>query len=211
MCNNLLVATAENDKVLLKIEYDDMNESPREWDNLGTMVCWKRNYILGDDHNYDNNREFMEVLSEELSDIEPERLYSKTDEQLMSIIEKYAVILPIYKYEHSGISLNTKGFSCRWDSGQVGWIYVTKKQVREEYGAKRVSQKLKERIEDYLKGEVDTYSQYVAGEVFGFILEDKETGNEIDSCWGFYGYDFTTNGMAEHLPEEYVHLLKEVG
>ena len=33
---------------VIKVEQDDMTESPREWDNLGTMVCWHRNYDLGD-------------------------------------------------------------------------------------------------------------------------------------------------------------------
>lgn len=210
MRDDLLVAKAENDKVLLKIEYDDNAESPREWDNLGTMVCWSRRYNLGDEHNYSDPSYFLEALAGELSNMDSDKLEDKTDEQLLRIIERYAIILPVYKYEHSGIALNTTGFSCRWDSGQVGWIYVTKKQVREEYDAKRVGKKLKERVEGYLKNEVETYSQYVQGTVFGFILEDKETGEEIDSCWGFYGYDHMTNGMSDYVPKEYWDLLKEV-
>ena len=211
MCNSLLVAKAENEKVLLKIEYDDTNESPREWDNLGTMICWKRGYTLGDEHNYSEPRDFLEGLAEDFTNMDREKLWDKTDNQLMEIIERYAVVLPLYVYEHSGITMNTRGYSCRWDSGQVGWTYITKAKIREEYSCRRVSAKLKELVENYLRSEVETYATYLEGSVFGFILEDKETGEHIDSCWGFYGYDFMTNGMKDHISAEYWDLLKEVG
>ncbi len=40
--------------------------------------------------------------------------------------------------------MNTTGFSCPWDSGQVGWVFVSKKKVREEYGVKRITESLVE-------------------------------------------------------------------
>ncbi len=36
----------------LKIYQDDNTDSPRSWDNLGTMICFHRRYNLGDKHNY---------------------------------------------------------------------------------------------------------------------------------------------------------------
>ena len=81
------------------------------------------------------------------------------------------------------------GFSCPWDSGQVGFIYVEKEKVRKEYGKKAVSQKLKSRVLDYLRGEVKTYDDFIRGNVWGYVIEDKD-GKHIDSCWGFFGdYD----------------------
>lgn len=204
------VAHAENEKVILKIEYDEGYESPREWDNLGTMVCWHRNYNLGDEHNYDSPREFLEGLAEEFTNLDMEKLWDKTDKQLMEIIQKYAIILPLYTFEHGAITMNTTGYSCRWDSGQVGWIYVERRRIREEYSVKRIGKQLKARIEDYLRNEVKTYAQYLEGDVYGFIIEDKETGNQIDSCWGFYGTDYLENGMAEYVGDEYLELLKTV-
>jgi hypothetical protein len=32
----------------IKIVFDEDIWSPRDWDNLGTMVCWHRRYKLGD-------------------------------------------------------------------------------------------------------------------------------------------------------------------
>jgi hypothetical protein len=40
-----------------------------------------------------------------------------------------------------------------------------------------------------MAGEVETYSQWANGEVYGYDVQDKE-GNSLDSCWGFYGIDY---------------------
>ena len=62
--------------------------------------------------------------------------------------------------------MNTTGFSCPWDSGQVGWVFVSKKKVREEYGVKRITESLVEKVTEILKGEVKTYDMYLTGELY---------------------------------------------
>ena len=54
-------------------------------------------------------------------------LSALTTGELFSLVEQMdgMVILPLYLYDHSGITMNTCGFSCPWDSGQVGWIYAS--------------------------------------------------------------------------------------
>jgi hypothetical protein len=166
----------------LKVLHDSSADSPREWDNLGTMVCFHNRYDLGDNHNYNsddyNNWEEMKKA------IEKE--------------ENTAVILPLYLYDHSGISISTGAFSCRWDSGQIGFIFVSKEKALQEFGGKIVTAKLKEKLERILNGEVETYDQYVRGEVYGFQIVDEDD-NHIDSCYGFYGTDFATNGMLDYI------------
>ena len=80
--------------------------------------------------------------------------------------EDVAVILPLYLYDHSGITMNTTGFSCNWDSGQVGWTFVSKKKVREEYGVKKITQSLIDKVTEVLVGEVRTYDMYLTGELY---------------------------------------------
>jgi hypothetical protein len=169
----------------LKVVHDSSPESPRSWDNLGTMICFHNRYDLGDNHNYNSDD------------------YSGWEEMKQAIIKKEnpAVILPLYMYDHSGISISTSPFSCRWDSGQIGFILVSKKKALEEFGGKIVTAKLKERLEKILEGEVETYTQYVEGEVYGFVIEDED-GEHIDSCYGFYGRDFATNGMLDYIDHE---------
>ena len=43
--------------------------------------------------------------------------------------------LPLYLYDHGGITMSTNPFSCPWDDGgQVGWIYASKQKFIDETG-----------------------------------------------------------------------------
>lgn len=119
--------------------------------------------------------------------------------ELMDMARNNAVILPLYLYDHSGITMNTSGFSCPWDSGQVGWIYATHEEVKKKYGD--LSPENLGKAESLLQSEVEEYDLYLTGQCYGFRLyKDKD---EIDSCWGFLS-SFTDIGkqIAEHLPDE---------
>ena len=189
-----------NNKVL-KIFIDENPENPRKaWDNLGTFVCFHKRYDLGDKHNYSSSD------------------YDSWDEMESAIIkqEDVAVILPLYLYDHSGITMNTTGFSCGWDSGQVGFIYVSRETLRKEYSVKRISNKIVEKATKLLIGEVETYDQYIKGDVYGFKVFNVESCDkgceheeEIDSCWGFYGDNFIENGLIEHVDKEFAELLEK--
>ena len=156
---------------------DPMN--PRvERDTLGTMLCWHPRYNLGDKHSYRDNQELFIALA----DYEDEAPFN------LEAIEKRAlrnaIILPLYLYDHSGLSMNTTGFSCPWDSGQVGYVLVTLEDASTEFSAERLSSKMRERALDILRAEVDVYDAYLRGDFCGFEImgDDDEV---IDSCWGF--------------------------
>jgi len=85
------------------------------------------------------------------------------------------IILPLYLYDHSGLSISTSPFSCSWDSRQVGIIYAEK-------GSESMTD---DEIKAYLEAEVANYDTYLQGEVYEFIIEDKY-GDIIESCGGFY-------------------------
>ena len=177
---------------IVRTYIDENTESPRMWDNFGTMVCFHRRYNLGDKHSYNQND------------------YTNWKEMKKALLKDNdaAVILPLYLYDHSGITISTSPFNCGWDSGQVGYIFVSKVKILEEYGGKIVTKKLKDRAEKLLISEVQTYDTYLTGEVYGYkvfevITCDKgfEHEQEIDSCCGFYGEDECMKegiGVAEH-------------
>jgi len=200
----------------IKIEIypdEDPWESPREWDNFGTMKCFHRNYNLGDEKRYDDVvEELKSILNDngiEISENMEDKLeyflsHNDAVDYLMGKLEKIAVVLPLYLYDHSGITMNTRGFSCPWDSGQVGFIFATKDQIKKEFDVKRVTKKVKEKAIKLLNGEVETYDQYLTGDVWGYVVEDPE-GNDEDSCWGFYGFDYCleeAKAIAKHMYKE---------
>ena len=173
----------ENEKYKLEI-FDDLNPcSPREFDNLGTMVCFHRRYNLGDE---------TELKSSDFSSWEELENYLYKEEDAL-------IAIPVFMYDHSGLWINTTGFSCPWDSGQVGYIYISKEKVRSEYNCKRISKKLKEMIREMLCSEVDLYNDYLSGNVYGFTLTDKENAEEINSSCGFYGTDYIENGIFDYV------------
>ena len=185
--------TKEIGKYRIKIFQDEAIESPREDDNLGTMICFHSRYNLGDKHNH-----------------------SREEAQKLLKGKDICVSLHLYLYDHSGITMNTTGFSCGWDSGQVGFIYVTKQKVREEYNVKRITKNILEKVTNVLQGEVKTYDQYLTGDVYRYeIVEitkcDKghEHEEDLDSCGGYYGDEICLQ-EAEGIVNHYLKKETEV-
>lgn len=100
--------------------------------------------------------------------------------------EQTGPCLPLYLYEHSGMTVRTGPFSDPWDSGQVGFIFTTRERYEKLCGKPTRNWKAKAR--KYLAGEVETLDQYLTGDVWGYRIADQN-GHEIDSCWGFYGHN----------------------
>jgi hypothetical protein len=195
-----LLHVVETDRYLLSILHDFDPLDPRDWDNLGTMVCSHGRYSLGD---------------EQAENVDS---YRNWDEWEAGEIPKGSVCLPLYLYDHSGITMDTKSFSCPWDSGQVGYIYCSPERIRNEFGVKRISKKLRRRVEECLKSEVTTYDQYLTGDVYGFLLEEKIACEAcdhvdyvtIDSCFGFYGTKTLFDDIADQLDDEFIPLLEKL-
>jgi len=104
-----------------RIEQEECPESPREWDNLGTFIMMHGQYSFSDiPFEEDDNDSWEDAFKHHLQTVEDCTI-------------KDVIYLPVYMYDHSGITINTVGFSCGWDSGQIGYIYVTKDKIRKEY------------------------------------------------------------------------------
>lgn len=202
------------------ITQDSNPQNPRKYDNLGTMVCFHNRYSLGDDYHNLKSSDFNDW--KDLSDY--------------LIKERNAVvILPLYLLDHSGLSISISSFNDKWDSGQIGFIYISREYALKEYGGKIVTKATKEKIINYFKGEVETYDQYLKGDVYGFrIIEEVKylkvplanfgdkgimildpsnyetiiEDEEIESCYNFYGTNWFTNGMSDYIPKELHELLK---
>ena len=129
--------------------------------------------------------------------------------EMMALLEQSGqfVILPLYLYDHSGITMSTGRFSCPWDSSQVGWIYADAEAIKKEYG--ELTPENIERALQVLEGEVEAYDYYLTGQCYGFQLFEGDT--EIDSCWGFLGdIRDMQNEVKEYLPEGYEDLAEKL-
>lgn len=149
---------------------------------------------------------------------------TSVDKRVMEILEDYYVILPLYLYDHSGLTISTSGFSCPWDSGQVGHIYMSLDQAAEHGLTSR------KEIAEALVQEVKTYDDYLTGSVYRFEFEELEiitvtrrNGPGVEgilsetvelnpiheeSVCGFYG-DPMESGIRESLSPEGQKLLDQ--
>jgi hypothetical protein len=180
---------------ILRIVQDENPLSPREWDNLGKMVCFHNRYKLGDT---------TELTSGQFGD------WNELVEHLKK--EKGAmIILPLYLYDHSGLRIKVGSFQgflpqghAEFDSGQVGFIYATKEDLKKEGIGKAKALAI-------LKSEVETYDQYLSGQVYGYeivkVKKCKECGTvqeeAIDACWGFFGDEIQENGILDSIDKKW--------
>ncbi len=159
---------------------DDPMNCRHDCDNPAVMVCWHRRYDLGDKkakwaEQWAGPQEFLE--------------WAKANKIKW---------LPLYLYDHSGLTMSTGAFSCKWDSGQVGFIYWDPAQVKACCGEDAMRWP-KKKIEKDMRVQVEEYDKYLRGDVYGYVVED-ENGEKLDSCWGFYGLDYA-RGEAKSSAE----------
>jgi len=163
----------------ITIVYDSEGaENPLEaWDMLGTFSCFHRRYILST----------------------PDAV--KDMDELKELIERPDVLaLPLFLYDHSGLTISTSAFSCPWDSGQIGYIHISHEKIIKEYGD--ASPETLEKVKKYLWGEVETFDAYLTGQIYGYQVEEGGIGESEDSCYGYYGDD----GFKQAIEEARHHI-----
>lgn len=263
---------SEGKIVRLYIQNDECPLNPRtDFDgNIGKMMCWHRNYNLGDyeENNFSDPDQFLSNLLHEnvseksiinfvrngkcsndtkliynrktkmwelwtwyyLTIQSPKnakyQVYEENEDitwlvddiidclsckDKWYLLEKHAniIALPLYLYDHSGITMNCCGFSDRWDSGQVGWIYTDKNTVLGT-GAD-IERNWKETAYEWMEGEVKEYDMYLQNEVYGIITEeydgegnpeDDNSWTDEESCWGFYSSKWGDD-LIKEIANEY--------
>lgn len=180
----------EHAGIPVRIVYDPEPQDPREWTQLGEMVCWHRRYNLGDRQIDDQEREALERGGIRLLDRYLRLVKGATHVEMLGLID------------HSGLAMYPGGGphwsdSAGWDSGTVGFIYDTP-EGRADCGTPP------DRIAECLIGEIKDYDQYLRGEVYGYIV--AEGSDDEESCFGFYGDEESVakeaNGVAEAIARE---------
>jgi len=239
----------------VRIIAEEAHETPRDWDNLGTVVTWHSRYALGDKQPILTQKEYQEYLAVlvcprlgyiieywqndgyyrliDKYDGDHGTAWQEVDKHVRSLVDavldRYYVILPVYLFDHSGITISTSPFQCPWDSGQVGYIYASLDDAKQnwligssgdwdttykDHNGEQVT--IREGTRRHLQVEIETYDQYIRGDVYGFVVEECEPceccghleWEHVDSCSGFYGDNPETNGMAGHLDADELELAK---
>ena len=94
---------------------------------------------------------------------------------------KEPVVKFVRWYEHSGVSIslvddpNIGG----WDAGCAGLICYEKSE------------------EKVAEGDFKTYAAYIEGDIWG--VKTFLDGEEVETCWGYYGYSETVEAAEEEI------------
>ena len=167
--------TLNKTKTIVQLELDDCSFNPREADKVTTIYAEHKRYNFSEVETYNNCESWNEVYKNIVTEYNPVLIY------------------PLYMLDHSCIRLSISNFNDRWDSGQVGFIFITRKDMQKYYGFKNLTSKRKELLKNALNAELKTYNQYINGEVYcltvynrfedtcGHIVDDYE-----DSLGGLY-------------------------
>lgn len=189
----------------IRAEQDTDGANPRDYDNLGEMLAWHPNYYLGDKQFKDGSGRGATRTIYERSDFE------SIGELAEKLADEGAVcVLPLYLFDHSGISISAGGNyvgrgdtasggrdefgnANGWDTTLCGVIYTTPERVKELCGEGKDGALYcppdwqgtpDEWIANQLKNEVELYDRYLRGEVYYFAVEDEQ-GEHLNSCGGF--------------------------
>jgi len=183
-------------------------DSPRTWNNFGTMVCWHSKYILGDvqptisPNDYIYNLFPLDV-HERIDDLGLDD--ENWNARIWSEFSDRFVHLPIYMYEHGGITIRTTPFSCPWDSSQIGFIYISNEDADKAFlfmGNERLDAR------ECLIAEVEIYNQYLTGDVWYYSVDDHD-GNFLFGCGDVYGYDDAVKMAKEEIDHHVRHEITE--
>lgn len=202
----------------LAIEHDDFLENPRSWDNLGTIAYRSDRYNLGDwelggseenllieiafhegthDDIFVAVKDFADAKYSYMTDVlgySHEQASNEADawlqEESCRVFDKLYISLPVYAYIHGGITISTGGFSCPWDSGQVGIIYVDRNVLQHFED--------EEQVIKALKAEIEIFDSYLQGFCYAFSITDQF--DELhESYSGYIGEDFEHNGLYDEI------------
>jgi hypothetical protein len=152
----------------IEINHDEFAESPceRDWGMLSTISCLSnRHYRLG--HETKEADDLVEMYRD------PE-----------------IIALPVRFYEYQENYMEVTDTD---DHQACGIVWMTKQDAMDNLGFTSFGVKELKKTIETLKGDVETYSQYLRGNVWKFVV--RENGEIVDSGMGFLGeYDAAEYG-----------------
>lgn len=115
-----------------------------------------------------------------------------------------ALVIPIRAYIHGGATIRAGDtldamrypFTDPWDSCTAGAAWIDPDEIANEWGA---GPDARDKAEAYLRGRIETLDQYITGDVWGVVIKDDIDGEVVDSCWGFFGFDYAREEAAAML------------
>lgn len=120
--------------------------------------------------------------------------------EVVDMYKKTHWIFPLEAYIHSGVTLALSGegnFPDRkWDVSQLGMVFAAKSEWRMNKSAHRAAFSL-----------IETWNQYLSGDVWYWEILDDENGEVLESCGGCFGEEYARK-MATDCAKHWNQVVK---
>ena len=174
----------------LEIYHDQMADNPRNWSNIGLFFTAERDYNSPDKEDHPLYSIMIDTADEADNTLDHIELMKKeAKEQGINI--KY--IYPITRYEHSGVVYRI-GTQSGYDYSNCGFYIITDESLK-EYG------EVKGDPSNVVAQELETYTKWANGEVYGFNLYDED-GELQDGYGDIYDIDDIVSGLPTEFDGE---------
>lgn len=210
------------------IRYSDQPDDPLDNFEFGTLTTWHRRERYGTPHSWESRLDFWNsfLVENEEAELdtwfdqewktrcEPnfppitteyqasiEELQKEYRERVLDTVKDRVFYLTVFMYDHSGVTVSSSPFSCPWDSGQLGYLWISAEEafakivdfgfggLSREDQAKQILHQLEEQLKVYdMWLQNDVYDVYVSarqrcGEC-SHVVEEI-----IDGCSEIYGFE----------------------
>jgi hypothetical protein len=169
---------------ILRVIQDENAESPDTWDNEDMFLVYDHRQFAVSREGFDPNDiyNYLEIKSKINSPIRLDESVDELEDDLKQYFDYDSAyyIFPVDAYIHSDIHLslaNTKDYPDRkWDVSTTGYILVKKDQILPEYNMGVAETALHWRAKEMAEGLIETWNQYLSGDVYGFqVLKPVKT------------------------------------
>lgn len=175
---------------LAELDYDDFPDNPLEYVDSSTEFFIETQNVTNDlvDNLFDGNEEAYQD--------EHDKYSNATDlfNGLNKIAKKQGkLIYPVTKYEHSQVRYYL-GADSSWDYSVAGFVLVDIKQAKAYCGLNN-----KTAIENYLDDLLQSYTEYVNGNVYQVVTYQLDSKGEKEESLDCFGGILPDNTNIEQL------------
>ena len=187
--DNILKIKKINNNLEAKFGYIDSPEHPRKFiEPITTIISWHPKYKnqLSDTNQFQTHYDFIQYLNDNKHDI--------------------AILRNLYIFEHGNIALSIYPFTDFWDSGQIGYIYITKENNNNK---EFINMSLN--IESYIVNDLKMLEQYINNNVYCI---DIYKNNSVILCSGELYIDNDDNTLLDKILLDFTefdeHKIKQI-
>ena len=197
--------------IAIKADVDPWN--PLEDNEIFNFYTWQRGYHSITENDFDRPCDWVDsILGDGAFDRQEEKSQGNNRNvvgfayDVCSLLDKKGIwALPILLLDHSTLNYYIGDSIDPWDGSVIGFVWAEKEVLYKEYGVKRLTPKIKEKLSTIISNYLKLYTDYTNGDVYVAFLYnseeeyDEDDDNVVECIGGFY---YTTE---EEFKEEVVN------